>query len=67
VLARLLAQRPWIVPNPGTTKRNRLDENLKAVEVELTTGDLRDIEGAWSRLSVQGDRYPPHLAALVGR
>ena len=66
-LAWLLAQRPWIVPIPGTTKLHRLDENLGAVDLELTSDDLRDIEGAVSTITVQGDRYPAHLQTRVGR
>jgi aryl-alcohol dehydrogenase-like predicted oxidoreductase len=66
-LAWLLAQKPWIVPIPGTTKLHRLEENLGAAAIELTPDDLRDIDGALSGISVRGDRYPPHLAALVGR
>ena len=66
-LSWLLAQKPWIVPIPGTTKSHRLRENLGAVDVELTTGDLRRIAAALAEIKVQGDRYPPQLAALVGR
>ena len=66
-LAWLLAQKPWIVPIPGTTKLHRLEENLGAAAVVLTAGDVREIAGALSTVTVQGDRYPPHLAALVGR
>jgi aryl-alcohol dehydrogenase-like predicted oxidoreductase len=66
-LAWLLAQKPWISPIPGTTKLHRLEENLKAAELFLTEADLRDIETAVSSIAVQGDRYPPHLLALVGR
>ena len=66
-LAWLLAQKPWIVPIPGTTKAHRLKENLGAAALELTEGDLRQIEGALSHIKVQGDRYPPHLAARAGR
>ena len=66
-LAWLLAQRPWITPIPGTTKLRRLEENIGAASIELTAEDLRDIEGALSRIAVQGDRYPPKLAAMVGR
>jgi len=66
-IAWLLAQKPWIVPIPGTTKLHRLDENLGAAGVELTPDDLRDIDGALSKITVQGDRYPAHLAARVGR
>ena len=66
-IAWLLAQKPWIVPIPGTTKFHRLEENLGAAAVELTPDDLRDIESAVSKVTVQGDRYPPHLAKRVGR
>ena len=66
-LAWLLAQKPWIVPIPGTTKSHRLKENLAAVDVDLTPDDLRRIEEALAHVKVQGERYPPHLAALVGR
>lgn len=61
-LAWLLAQKPWIVPIPGTTKLHRLDENLQAVTIELTRDDLREIESAISQITVQGDRYPADLA-----
>ena len=66
-LAWLLAQKPWIVPIPGTTKLHRLEENLGAVSVALDADELRHIEDALSRLHVHGDRYPPELAARVGR
>ena len=66
-LAWLLSRKPWIVPIPGTTKAHRLKENLGAAAVELTADDLRQIEAALAEIKVQGDRYPPHLAALVGR
>jgi aryl-alcohol dehydrogenase-like predicted oxidoreductase len=66
-LAWLLAQKPWIVPIPGTTKMHRLKENVGAAAVELTAEDLRQIEGALADIKVQGDRYPAHLAARVGR
>jgi aryl-alcohol dehydrogenase-like predicted oxidoreductase len=66
-LAWLLAQKPWIVPIPGTTKLHRLDENLGAAAVELTPDDLREIENAASRVTVQGDRYPEHLERMTGR
>lgn len=66
-LAWLLAQKPWIVPIPGTTKPGRLEENVGAAAVELTSDDLREIEGAASKITVQGDRYPEHLARLTGR
>jgi aryl-alcohol dehydrogenase-like predicted oxidoreductase len=66
-LAWLLAQKPWIVPIPGTTKLGRLEENVGAAAVELTADDLREIESAASKIAVQGDRYPEHLARLTGR
>jgi aryl-alcohol dehydrogenase-like predicted oxidoreductase len=66
-LAWLLAQQPWIVPIPGTTKLERLDENIGAVAVELTTGDLAEIDGAAAQITVQGDRYPEKLEQLTGR
>ena len=66
-LAWLLAQRPWIVPIPGTTKLHRLMENMTAVSVELTPDDLREIDDAASKIPVVGDRYPEHLQKLVGR
>jgi aryl-alcohol dehydrogenase-like predicted oxidoreductase len=66
-LAWLLAQKPWIVPIPGTRKLERLDENLGAVDLELTTDDLREIESAASQIKVEGARYPQHLQKLVGR
>ena len=66
-LAWLLAQKPWIVPIPGTTKLDRLDENLAAASVGLTANELGEIDAAVSGIAVQGDRYPPHLAARVGR
>ena len=66
-IAWLLAQKPWIVPIPGTTKLQRLEENLGAADVDLTPDDLREIENALSSVSVQGDRYPAHLQARVGR
>lgn len=66
-LAWLLAQKPWIVPIPGTTKAQRLSENLGAAAVELSPDDLREIRDALARVKVQGDRYPPHLAARVSR
>jgi aryl-alcohol dehydrogenase-like predicted oxidoreductase len=66
-LAWLLAQKPWIVPIPGTTKLARLEENLGAVSVELTPDDLREIENAVSKITVQGARYPEHLQKMVGR
>jgi aryl-alcohol dehydrogenase-like predicted oxidoreductase len=66
-LAWLLAQKPWIVPIPGTTKQARLEENLGAAGVELTAEDLREIESASSRITLQGARYPEALQKLVGR
>ena len=66
-LAWLLSRKPWIVPIPGTTKLHRLEENIGAASVELTPDDLRDINGALANITVQGDRYPPHLAARVDR
>jgi aryl-alcohol dehydrogenase-like predicted oxidoreductase len=66
-LAWLLAQKPWIVPIPGTTKRHRLEENISAAAIELTIGDLENIEQAFSRISVQGDRYPQAERELTGR
>jgi aryl-alcohol dehydrogenase-like predicted oxidoreductase len=66
-LAWLLAQKPWIVPIPGTTKLHRLDENLGAVAVELTPDDLREIDSAATKITVQGARYPEKLEQLTGR
>ena len=66
-LAWLLAQKPWIVPIPGTTKLHRLDENIGAAAIELTQGDLREIDGAASKITVQGDRYPEKLEQMTGR
>jgi aryl-alcohol dehydrogenase-like predicted oxidoreductase len=65
-LAWLLAQKPWIVPIPGTTKLHRLEENIGAAEIELTTDDLRDIDSAASRITVQGTRYPDNLEKMTG-
>jgi len=66
-LAWLLAQKPWIVPIPGTTKLHRLDENIGAVAVELTPNDLREIETATAKITVLGARYPEKLEKLTGR
>ena len=66
-LAWLLAQKPWIVPIPGTTKLHRLEENIGAAEIELTPNDLRDIDNATSKITVQGARYPERLERLAGR
>jgi aryl-alcohol dehydrogenase-like predicted oxidoreductase len=66
-LAWLLAQKPWIVPIPGTTKLSRLDENIGATGLELTSDDLREIDAAAAKITVQGDRYPEQLERLTGR
>ena len=66
-LAWLLAQKPWIVPIPGTTKLHRLEENIGAVNVELSSDDLRELDTAASKIPVQGARYPEELQKLVGR
>jgi aryl-alcohol dehydrogenase-like predicted oxidoreductase len=66
-LAWLLARKPWIVPIPGTTKLHRLDENIGAVAVELTSGDLSEIESAAAQITVQGARYPEKLEQMTGR
>jgi aryl-alcohol dehydrogenase-like predicted oxidoreductase len=65
-LAWLLAQKPWIVPIPGTTKLSRLEENIGSTSVELTTDDLREIDSTASKISVQGDRYPEALEKRTG-
>jgi aryl-alcohol dehydrogenase-like predicted oxidoreductase len=65
-LAWLLAQKPWIVPIPGTTKLNRLEENIGAVSVELTPNDLSEIEAAASKIQVEGARYPEKLEKMTG-
>jgi Predicted oxidoreductases (related to aryl-alcohol dehydrogenases) len=66
-LAWLLAQKPWIVPIPGTTKPHRLRENIGAASVQLSPQDLGELEDAASKIAVQGARYPEHLQKLVGR
>jgi len=66
-LAWLLAQKPWIAPIPGTTKLSRLDENIGAVSVKLSSGDLRQINEAIEKVPVQGDRYPEHIGKMTGR
>jgi aryl-alcohol dehydrogenase-like predicted oxidoreductase len=66
-LAWLLAQKPWIVPIPGTTKLHHLEENLASADVELTPEDLNEIEEALARIEVQGARYPEHLQRMIGR
>ena len=66
-IAWLLAQKPWIVPIPGTTKLRRLEENIGAVAVDLTPDDLREIDSAASKITVQGARYPEHIEQMTGR
>lgn len=66
-LAWLLAQKPWIVPIPGTTKINRLEENIGSVSVELNSSDLKNIEEALQKIEIVGERYPQHLQKLVGK
>ena len=66
-LAWLLAQKPWIVPIPGTTKLHRLEENLGAASIELTADDLAEIECAAAEIHVEGERYPEHLVKTIGR
>jgi aryl-alcohol dehydrogenase-like predicted oxidoreductase len=66
-LAWLLAQKPWIVPIPGTTKLHRLEENIGAASIELTPDDLREIDSAASKITVQGARYPEKLEQMTGR
>ena len=66
-LAWLLAQKPWIVPIPGSRKLERLDENIGAAAIELTADDMREIESALAEITVQGDRYPKDLAKMTGR
>ena len=65
-IAWLLAQKPWIVPIPGTTKLARLEENIGAAAVELTPADLSEIEAAASAITVQGARYPEHIEKMTG-
>ena len=66
-LAWLLAQKPWIVPIPGTTKLHRLEENVGAAAVELTDDDLREIAGVLETVAVQGERYPERIEEMTGR
>ena len=66
-IAWLLAQKPWIVPIPGTTKLHRLEENIGAAAIELTADDLHQIDSATSKIPVQGARYPEHIEQLSGR
>ena len=65
-LAWLLAQKPWMVPIPGTTKLNRLEENIGAVSIQVTPEDLRDIDAAASKIKVEGARYPERLEKMTG-
>jgi aryl-alcohol dehydrogenase-like predicted oxidoreductase len=65
-LAWLLAQRPWIVPIPGTTKLGRLEENIGAARLELTAEELQDLEASACRIAIQGDRYPKDVEAMTG-
>jgi len=66
-LAWLLAQKPWIVPIPGTTKLERLEENIRAVAIELTANDLRELDAATAKITVQGARYPEELERMTYR
>jgi aryl-alcohol dehydrogenase-like predicted oxidoreductase len=66
-LAWLLAQKPWIVPIPGTTKQQRLEENIGTTKIELTSDDLREIDSAASQVTVHGARYPEQLEQMTGR
>ena len=66
-LAWLMAQKPWIVPIPGTTKLHRLEENIGSVDIDFTSDELREIDNASSEIKVQGERYPEQLQKLVGR
>jgi aryl-alcohol dehydrogenase-like predicted oxidoreductase len=66
-LAWLIAQKPWIVPIPGTTRLERLDENIGAVAIELTVDDLRELDAATARITVQGARYPEELERMTNR
>jgi len=66
-LAWVLAQKPWIAPIPGTTKLRRLEENLSAANVELTAGDLREIDSAVSQFAIQGERYPAAAQKMINR
>jgi aryl-alcohol dehydrogenase-like predicted oxidoreductase len=65
-LAWLLAQKPWIVPIPGTTKLSRLEENMGSLSIELTPEDLRDIDSAAAEIPIKGDRYPEHIEKMTG-
>ena len=66
-LAWLLAQKPWIVPIPGTTKPARIEENIGAAGIELTPDDLREIDSAASKITGHGARYPEHIERMTGR
>ena len=66
-LAWLLAQKPWIVPIPGTRKLERLDENIRAASIELTSDDLREVNSAAAKITVHGARYPETLERMTGR
>ncbi len=66
-LAWLLAQKPWIVPIPGTTKLSRLEENIGAAAIELTPADLKEIDAAYSKIPVEGERYPENLEKMTNR
>jgi aryl-alcohol dehydrogenase-like predicted oxidoreductase len=66
-LAWLLAQKPWIVPIPGTTKIHRLEENLGGASISLSTEDLKKIEQVFAQLTIVGARYPEHLAKMMGK
>lgn len=66
-LAWILAQKPWMVPIPGTTKLSRLEENIGAVSLDLTSDDLREINEASAKIPVEGNRYPEHLEKMTGR
>ena len=66
-LAWVLAQKPWVVPIPGTTKLHRLEENLGAANIELTADDLREIDSAVSKLDIQGERYPATAQKMINR
>ena len=66
-IAWLLAQKPWMVPIPGTTKLHRLEENLGALNVELSSDDMRELEGISKKIPVRGERYPEELQKMVGR
>jgi aryl-alcohol dehydrogenase-like predicted oxidoreductase len=66
-LAWLLAQKPWIVPIPGTTRLERLEENIGAVAIELTADDLRELDATTAKIAVHGDRYPEELERMTNR